>query len=70
MTRYVKLVNGIEIDMTSQEISDRQAQESLWESKKDEFQPSEMEIRIAALEAKVGITEQDQENALQELKSK
>ena len=36
MTRWVKLVNGIEIDMTAEEISARQAEEKAWFEKQSQ----------------------------------
>ena len=48
MTRWVKLVNGIEIDMTAEEISARQAEEAEWENNK----PSEFDIAIENLRDK------------------
>ena len=48
MTRWVKLLNGIEVDMTAEEISARQAIEAEWENNK----PSEFDIAIENLRDK------------------
>ena len=48
MTRWVKLINGIEVDMTAEEISARQAEEVEWENNK----PSEFDIAIENLRDK------------------
>ena len=48
MTRYVNLINGIEVPMTAEEISARQAEEQNWENNK----PSEFDIAMADLRAK------------------
>tara|TARA_A100000172_G_C3020888_1_gene103076 strand:+ start:513 stop:815 length:303 start_codon:yes stop_codon:yes gene_type:complete len=48
MTRWVKLINGIEVDMTAEEISARQAEEQNWENNK----PSKFNIAMENLRAK------------------
>jgi len=48
MTRYINLINGIEIPMTAEEISTRQAEEQNWENNK----PSEFDIAMENLRAK------------------
>ena len=48
MTRWVKLINGIEVDMTAEEISARQAEEAEWENNK----PSKFDIAIENLRDK------------------
>jgi len=57
---YIKLVNGEPIQMNAQEIAERQAEEAAWLAKISEPKKVDvLEIRLAALEAKAGITDQD-----------
>jgi hypothetical protein len=46
MSDYIKLVNGIPVEMTAEEIAERQAQGAAWEA---EAQARANAIRIAAL---------------------
>jgi len=48
MTRWVKLINGIEVDMTAEEITARQIEEQDWENNK----PSKFDITIENLRIK------------------
>lgn len=57
-----------DVPYTAQEILSRQAEEAAWLAKKDiPPDPDPIAVAIAALEAKVGITEQDKESAKQSL---
>lgn len=62
---YKKTIAGLgEVDMSTEEISEREAEESLWEIHKNEKPiPTDHEILLKALEQKVGITEQDKLDA-------
>lgn len=46
MSDYIKLVNGVPVEMTAEEIAERQAQEAAWQS---EAQARANAARIAAL---------------------
>lgn len=64
---YKKTIAGVgQIDMTTEEIAERQAEE-LTPLKQPE--PTDIEIRLAALEAKVGVTQQDKDAAASDLRA-
>lgn len=52
---YTKLVNGKTVEMDSQEIATRQAEEATWEIEKSKPKPKTLEDRVSAIEAHLNI---------------
>lgn len=44
MSDYIKLVNGVPVEMTAEEIAERQAQEAAWEAEANQRLKAQQEV--------------------------
>lgn len=64
-----KIISGRRVLLSAKEILDREKEDAAWQAKKNEKpEPSDIEVRLYALEQKAGVTDDDKKAARRELK--